>query len=155
MSDPAISNLLANPLTNLLANRLVVQPHLCTGCRSCELACAFAHGAKGIPGSSRCVTVSVGKSAFVPMLCLQCDEAACAKVCPTAAIVLDDSTGVWSIDQDRCIRCMACTVACPFGNMHVDRASSSVNKCDLCADQGGHPRCAMFCPSKCLVVEPR
>ncbi|MFW5739739.1 MAG: hypothetical protein ACOC1F_05175 [Myxococcota bacterium] len=41
----------------------------------------------------------------------------------------------------------------PFGNMHVDIPKTAVIKCDLCAGFGDNPRCAMFCPTKCLSVE--
>jgi Fe-S-cluster-containing hydrogenase component 2 len=133
--------------------RLVVQPNLCTGCRSCELACAFTHGAGGSPGASRCVTLTVGKDEYVPMFCLQCDNAACAKVCPVDAITMDEKRRVLVLDYAKCVHCMACTVACPFGNMHFDASHSLVHKCDLCTGHGDVPRCALFCPSKCLTVE--
>jgi len=135
------------------ALRLVVQPQHCIGCRACEMACAFSHGSGGQPGASRCVTLTVGKEQYVPMLCLQCEHAACVAACPVEAITLDRASGVIRVDPEICIRCMACTVACPFGNMHFDPAQQLVHKCDLCAGCGDYPRCAMFCPTKCLTVE--
>jgi anaerobic carbon-monoxide dehydrogenase iron sulfur subunit len=48
---------------------------------------------------------------------------------------------------------MACTVACPFGNMHMSPAIKRVHKCDLCRGCGDYPRCAMFCPTQCLTVD--
>jgi len=133
--------------------RLVIQPQHCIGCRSCELACAFSHGTPGQPGASRCLTLSVGKDEYVPMICLQCEHAACVQVCPVGALSMDAATAVVRLDAERCIRCMACTVACPFGNMHVDPAAALVHKCDLCRGCGDYPRCAMFCPTECLQVE--
>ena len=132
--------------------RLVVQPHLCIGCRSCELACAFTHGKDGSPGQSRCITMTVGQDEYVPMLCLQCDAAACAQACPSGALHLDPESGVVRLNAEKCVRCMACTVACPFGNMHFDGTSQVVHKCDLCAGHGDYPRCSLFCPTKCLTV---
>jgi len=136
-----------------MAQRLVVQPQYCIGCRACEMACAFTHGDKGQPGKSRCLTLTVGKDEYVPMLCLQCDHAACVQVCPVSAIARNEDTNVVHVDMSKCIQCMACTVACPFGNMHVGIAKTEVVKCDLCAGFGDNPRCAMFCPTKCLSVE--
>lgn len=136
-----------------MMQRLVVQPQYCIGCRACEMACAFTHGNKGQPGTARCVTLTMGKDEYVPLLCLQCDHAACVHVCPVGAITRDDAAGVVYVDDAKCIRCMACTVACPFGNMHVDMLRGGVAKCDLCAGYGDNPRCAMFCPTKCLSVE--
>ena len=133
--------------------RLVVEPHLCTGCRSCELACAFTHGQNGRPGASRCITISKNEEEHVSVLCLQCDHAACVKVCPVTAITQDEATRIVHVDQDICIQCQACTVACPFGNMQFDPATNQVAKCDLCATHGGYPRCTLFCPTKSLTVE--
>ena len=133
--------------------RLVVKPRLCTGCRTCEMACAFSHGKDGQPAASRCQTVTTGKDEHVPMMCLQCDNAACALACPVGAIARDPVSEVVRVDQARCIRCKACVVACPFGNMHFDPALQLVHKCDLCAGCGDVPRCAMFCPTKCLTVD--
>ncbi len=132
--------------------RLIVTPRKCTGCRSCELACAFTHGEGGQPGTSRCATLTVASTEFVPMLCLQCDHAACIDVCPVGAVTRDASTEVVHVDEARCIRCFACTVACPFGNMHLDRDASAVLTCDLCAGHGGDPRCARFCPTGALTT---
>ena len=132
--------------------RLVVKPQHCIGCRSCELACAFTHGKDGQPAASRCQTVTVGKDEYAPMMCLQCDHAACIQSCPVSAISMQPS-GIVLVDNERCIRCMACTVACPFGNMHFDPSAGIIHKCDLCAKHGDYPRCAMFCPTKCLTVD--
>jgi Fe-S-cluster-containing hydrogenase component 2 len=133
--------------------RLVVRPHLCTGCNACELACAFTHGENGRPGTSRCNTVTVGVDEHVPVLCLQCEHAACIQVCPVGAIHMDPETRVVLIDQERCIQCLACSVACPFGNIVVEPGQHTVHKCDLCAGHGDYPRCALFCPTQCLMVE--
>ncbi len=135
--------------------RLVIQPQHCIGCRACEMACAFTHGTEGKPAASRCVTVTLDAKAedYVPMMCLQCDHAACVASCPSGAISRNEDNQVVYVDQQKCIRCMACTVACPFGNMHFDPTQHKIHKCDLCADCGDYPRCAMFCPTKCLSVE--
>jgi len=99
------------------------------------------------------VTLTVGKDEYVPMFCLQCDDAACVKSCPVSALSMDEQRHVVVLDSDTCVRCMACTVACPFGNMHVDIAQDLVHKCDLCTGHGEYPRCALFCPVGCLTVE--
>ncbi len=133
--------------------RLVVQPQYCIGCRACEMACAFTHGTGGQPGASRCVTVTTGKDEYVPMFCMQCDNAACVQACPVGAITRDAATQQVHVNNDKCVLCMACTVACPFGNMHYDPLRALIHKCDLCTGYGDDPRCAMFCPTKCLSVE--
>ena len=135
--------------------RLVIQPQSCIGCRACEMACAFTHGTDGKPAASRCQTetLSAKDEEYVPMICLQCDHAACVQVCPVDAITHDAERGLVVVDNERCIRCMACTVACPFGNIHYDPGQELIHKCDLCRGCGDYPRCAMFCPTDCLTVE--
>ncbi|UCC45828.1 MAG: 4Fe-4S dicluster domain-containing protein [Candidatus Zixiibacteriota bacterium] len=128
--------------------RFVVTPNLCTGCRTCELACAFSHSVNGKPGLSRIYPLSAGTDeAWVPVVCLQCENAACVKACLVDAIARNPETGALELDYDRCVRCMACVAACPFGCSLPDDQHSLVVKCDLC---GGEPVCAMFCPTKAL-----
>ena len=135
--------------------RLVIQPQHCIGCRACEMSCAFTHGQDGKPAASRCLTVTLSAKdeEYVPMICLQFDHAACVQVCPVDAITRDEERGLVTVDNEKCVRCMACTVACPFGNIHYDQGQELIHKCDLCRGCGDYPRCAMFCPTDCLTVE--
>lgn len=133
-----------------MAKILTLAPEKCTGCRTCELACSFQHEQEFRPSSSR-VSVftweSVGIS--VPMMCLQCDSAACMKVCPVGAISKSE-TGAMVINQSRCIQCKMCITACPFGNTTYDQVSCKIMKCDLC---DGDPACARFCPSGAITYQ--
>lgn len=132
--------------------RFYVKPALCTGCRTCELACAFVHTVNGKPGRSCIYPLPGGpKDVWVPVTCLQCDDAACAKSCLVDAITRDPETGAMNLDMDKCVRCMACVAACPFGCSLHDATHDLVVKCDLC---GGDPVCARFCPSKALNYGP-
>jgi Fe-S-cluster-containing hydrogenase component 2 len=130
---------------------LMVTPSRCTGCRTCELACAVSHGRQMMPARTRVRAFSFSEKENIPILCLQCGDAACAKVCPTRALVRNERTGAIEVDQERCIRCMTCIPACPFGNIYVDHTTTQVVKCDLC---GGTPICAQFCPTGALSFEP-
>ena len=131
--------------------RLHITPDRCIGCRTCEIACAFSHPADGGMGQSRVAVLDKGDEVFVPLLCLQCETAACVRACPVQAIAINFATGAYEVDEERCVRCFQCVPACPFGNMHPDRARNLVVKCDLC---GGAPKCAMFCPTKTLEYLP-
>lgn len=126
---------------------LKVDPRHCIGCRTCELACAFAHGQPGQPGTSRIRVYPTGPDRYIPLLCLQCDQAACVQICPTAALTRNEATGAIELYEPRCIRCRLCVVACPFGNLHVDARTGQIGKCDLCS---GDPACARFCPTRTL-----
>ena len=132
--------------------RYIVDPVRCTGCRTCELACSFAHSRDGKPGVSRIYPLETGfPELWVPVVCLQCEHAACAASCLVDAITRNPETGAMDLDEQRCVRCMACIAACPFGCSLFDRGQNRVVKCDLC---GGDPVCAHFCPSKALRYEP-
>lgn len=128
--------------------RLIVTPARCIGCRTCELACSFSHAKKpGIPAISRIRTYIYSDDLSIPVLCQQCDDAACVKVCPVEALYLNEETGVVEIDMEKCIKCQMCATACPFGNISIEPVTLNVIKCDLCE---GDPVCAKFCPTKAL-----
>ena len=132
--------------------RFYVNPVLCTGCRTCELACSFTHGVDEKPGLSRIYPLAGGfPELWVPITCLQCDDPACAKSCLVGAITRNPETGAMELDEERCVRCLACVAACPFGCSLHDSQRNLVVKCDLC---GGDPVCAHFCPTKAITYEP-
>jgi Fe-S-cluster-containing hydrogenase component 2 len=127
--------------------RFVVDPILCTGCRTCELACAFSHARNLKQGRSRIYPLLHAKDKYVPVTCLQCDDPACVKSCFYNALRRNEETGAVELNLDRCVKCMACVAACPFGCALFDEVHNEVVKCDLCK---GDPACAHFCPSKAL-----
>jgi len=126
--------------------RLHVTPERCTGCRTCEIACAVSHSASGqTMGTSTIRAFPINPpDTGIPIVCLQCDVAACVEVCPSAALVRNEATGAIVVDEGRCVRCKACVYACPFGNITFDQERALPLKCDLCE---GNPRCAQFCPT--------
>jgi anaerobic carbon-monoxide dehydrogenase iron sulfur subunit len=119
----------------------------CIACGKCELACAFAHGQGGAPGTSRIHVLRQGPERGIPLTCLQCHDPACVAACPAGALVRDEATGAIALQENRCIRCGICVAACPFGNMLQETPGRRVAKCDLC---GGEPRCVPFCPTHAL-----
>lgn len=88
-----------------------------------------------------------------PIICMHCDDPACAMVCPADAIKRTPDGVVQSSLKPRCIGCTNCVFACPFGvpkyNVEVDQ----MMKCDMCYDRtsvGLKPMCAAVCPSGAL-----
>ncbi len=130
--------------------RLYVTPNLCTACRTCELACAFRHSRAAVqPQASRITAhVVVADKVNVPLVCLQCEEAACAQACPVEALVRDEATSTIKLIEERCVGCRQCVAACPFGQMRFDDGALTAYKCDLCG--GDNPSCAAFCPTQAL-----
>ncbi|MCG8483184.1 MAG: 4Fe-4S dicluster domain-containing protein [Clostridia bacterium] len=126
---------------------LIIAPKKCIGCKTCEVVCSFGKTMACNPKNAA-VTVhdyeEVGIA--VPMMCMQCEDAACMKVCPVSALTRDEE-GVVNIDFDNCIGCKMCISACPFGNVSFNSENKKIVKCDTCI---GEAKCAEFCPSKAI-----
>jgi len=128
--------------------RLYVTPNRCTACRNCEVACSFVHTVNPAKlARPRVRAYAMSETENTVNLCLQCDDAACQKVCPVDALVRNEKTGAIEVNLDRCIRCLMCTIACPFGNIYLHAELNEIVKCDLCH---GDPACAKFCPTLAL-----
>lgn len=141
----------------------------CVGCKQCELACSQVHSGYTLTKAkasqyqlvSRIHVVRVD-GVNVPMQCRQCEDAPCAHACPTGAIYQDD--GIVKINENRCVGCKVCVMACPFGAIEVvkegiiedGRTNQGVaKKCNLCAhqidDEGQfHCGCVEACPTGAL-----
>ncbi|MDR3307561.1 MAG: 4Fe-4S dicluster domain-containing protein [Coriobacteriales bacterium] len=126
-----------------MTKQLVLKPEKCVDCRTCELICSFEHNGVFNPTLSAVTVFDYAEDVVtVPVMCLQCDEASCAKVCPVHAIKRTEA-GEMAIDYNKCIVCKLCVQACPMGNVSYSPLTHKVFKCDLC---GGDPQCARFCP---------
>lgn len=128
---------------------LTITPENCIGCRTCELACAFSHqeGVEFKPSKPRIFIRETGEDRHIPLVCLQCDEPACVSACLFSAMFKAEGTGTVEHDKDKCVGCLACLSACPFGNIILADDNLHVAKCDLC---NGDPMCARFCPTGSL-----
>lgn len=124
--------------------QLVIKPEKCIGCRTCELVCSFGHYQQFNPKMANVTVLEYEQAAVaVPIVCLQCEEPSCMKVCPVHAISRNEN-GAVVINYDKCIGCKMCMNACPLGNISYHPSVKKVFKCDLC---GGDPRCAQYCPT--------
>ena len=131
-----------------MGKMLMIHPDKCTGCRNCELACSMEHEGSFRPMAWRVHVYSWEREGFsVPMMCQQCDDAACVSVCMPKAMHRDAETGLVSVDQSRCIGCKMCVQACPFGSAAWDSVTRKILKCDTC---DGDPACVTFCPNQAL-----
>jgi carbon-monoxide dehydrogenase iron sulfur subunit len=127
---------------------LAVDYEKCTGCRLCELVCTVMHDGVSNPARSRIRIVKwEAEGQYVPIVCQQCEDAPCSKICPVGAIKRDAQVGFWQIDSTICIGCRSCVGACPFGAMNYTPIDHKVFKCDLC---GGDPQCVRFCDKKAV-----
>ena len=60
---------------------------------------------------------------------------------------MDLTTGAKVVDDDICVGCKVCTIACPFGTVNYNQSTGKVIKCDLC---GGDPECVKACPTDAI-----
>jgi Fe-S-cluster-containing dehydrogenase component len=93
---------------------------------------------------------SIGTAAYV---CFHCEDPTCAQVCPADAIKVGEDGIVQSALKPRCIGCLNCVLACPFGIPKVVPEYEQMMKCDMCYDRtsiGRKPMCATVCPSQAL-----
>lgn len=133
----------------------------CIGCHACEVACVMAHNDEQHVLSKRHfhprITVLNSGEQNSPVTCHHCENAPCALSCPNGAISKrDDSV---QVNQQKCIGCKACVVACPFGTMEIivtpldnGSAKASAYKCDLCLTRPQGPACIENCPADVLTL---
>ena len=130
----------------------------CIGCQACVQACGECDTHRGTPMIH---LEYVDRSASVqtaPVVCMHCEDPACAKVCPADAIKQDDEGVVLSAAKPRCVACSNCVMACPFGVPKMKVDFELMMKCDMCYDRtsvGKKPMCATVCPSGALYYGPR
>jgi carbon-monoxide dehydrogenase iron sulfur subunit len=138
--------------TNVSRSILVGIPELCTGCRICEIRCAFRHYGQYNPARSRIRVArndEIGRD--VPEACRQCSKCPVIAVCPTSAISRDERTGAVVIDEGKCNSCGLCVDACLFHTVFIDPTTKLALNCDLC---GGDPECVKQCPWKAIQYVP-
>jgi len=116
----------------------------CHGCNCCTLACSFIKTGKFNIAKANISIVAIHDSTdlTLPVFCLQCLEPACMDVCPAGAIYRNGESGAVVINEDLCVGCKMCIMACPIGGPWFDDENNKIMKCDLC---GGDPKCVKFC----------
>lgn len=137
----------------------VIDLDRCIGCMSCEIACKMENNVS--LGTYRCKVNTVGPNGkypdvelyFLPLMCQQCEDPPCLRVCPTGATYKRLRDGVVLIEQDICIGCGSCKNACPYGVLSLNKELRVMDKCMQCqhlTDLGQKPACVKNCPGKAI-----
>ena len=135
-----------------------IDPSRCIGCQSCYHACAECETHRGISMIHLEYVDRAESPQTVPVVCMHCEDPACAKVCPADAIKKTPDGVVQSALKPRCIGCSNCVLACPFGVPRYVVEFDQMMKCDMCYDRtsaGKRPMCATVCPSGALAYGSR
>jgi formate dehydrogenase iron-sulfur subunit len=144
---------------------------LCTGCEKCVAACKEKNElGKDTPrrwkqriddlSSTRYTTIIRRPgNRFVRRQCRQCLKPACVSACIVGALQKTPN-GAVTYDDERCIGCRYCMMACPYGIPRYDwqAAVPYIRKCDLCSDRlaaGKEPACTEACPEKATIFGSR
>ena len=136
----------------------VIDLKKCIGCHACTIACKAEHQ---IPvGVNRCWVKTVEKGTFpdtrrffFPVLCNQCVEAPCVRICPTNAL-FKRRDGIVDLNGSACIGCRDCMEACPYDQLLIDPNTHTAEKCNFCANRVENkllPACVSVCPTECRI----
>jgi len=145
--------------------RVYPREEYCMGCRLCEVACITVHSESGdtikaykkeFPREPSRIWFEEKKPECFSFMCRHCDEPDCLEACISGAITKDSETGIVTIDEDICVGCWSCIMACPYGALKkkVRKDNKMVStKCDLCIGRGVNPACVQACPNRALVFK--
>ncbi len=140
--------------------KLYISEQSCIGCGLCEVYCRTEHSQskdiikafkKEIPRPLSRIHVERKGEVCFAVQCRHCTEPWCVYSCLTGAMQRDTTTGAVIIDEDKCIGCWTCILACPYGVLVRDKDRKVVAKCDLCPEHEV-PVCVANCPNEALLL---
>lgn len=162
---------------------MVIDTKKCADCDDCTVACHKYHNVPDITPkeeevkwiwkdkfehafpeqSHQYISKELEKRPFL-LLCNNCDNPGCVRVCPTKATFKRED-GAVMMDYHRCIGCRYCMAGCPYGARSFNfqdprpsikeinpdvptRTKGVVEKCNFCAEllvKGEQPVCSRAC----------
>ena len=142
----------------------------CTGCKTCQLSCKDNKNLSESVNYRRIYEYVGGDwqadgqawtqnvfSYYLSISCNHCDEPACVKACPSGAMHKRAQDGLVVINEDVCIGCKYCSMACPYDAPQYNAKKGHMTKCDGCherVEQGLQPICVGSCPLRALEFGP-
>jgi len=162
----------AIPVPPRHSNGVLIDTTRCIGCKSCQSACKQANGLPDdhpVALSATTLTIVDFRNIAtkpkeveirpVKRQCMHCENPACVSACPVGALVKQEN-GCVTYDENLCIGCRYCMIACPFGipKYNWDSANPKINKCAQNCMAGGKrdkPACVSACPQQALMYGAR
>jgi len=145
--------------------KVYVREEYCIGCHLCEVYCVMAHSRypndllKAFKKDNHLPLPRLWVEEKGPLTfafqCRHCEEPHCVSACITGALQKDTTTGVVTCEQERCVGCWTCVLACPYGAIRRDKEKGKMVKCDLCSNWGETPACVLHCPNEALIFVER
>jgi protein NrfC len=138
---------------------MVMRQNLCIDCQLCMDACVRTNNVPSygyrttILEQARTISPTEKERIFIPVLCNQCNEPPCVRVCPTVATYKDKTTGIVVMDSKKCIGCKTCMAACPYNARYFKEETRAIDKCNFCWDTRlskgkKDTACVEACPAK-------
>ena len=123
-----------------MSKAILYDSTLCIGCKACEGACAERWGlpyndkiaAEEKISAHKLTAVETHGERFSRRLCMNCQQPACASVCPVGALQ-KTALGPVVYDAEKCMGCRYCMQACPFQvpSYEWDKLLPKMRKCDM------------------------
>ena len=158
---------------------MVIDLKRCIGCQTCTITCKTENDTR--PGIfwNRVLVEETGQypqvgKYFLPRICMHCENPSCVEVCPTGASAKRED-GIVKVDEDKCVGCKYCIVACPYGARYFNEDNGGyygkelianeiigyrrhklgvVTKCNFCLhklDRQAQPACVKSCLAEARV----
>ena len=130
----------------------------CLGCKSCEVACAIAHSLTDeLFKAIKEETLSLPRKRVLssngnnyPVSCRHCKDPQCVDACMAYALTYDKEKGMVLHNEERCVGCWMCVMACPYGAVRPNIKTKIPLRCDKCKDKN-EPACVKACPTGAIV----
>lgn len=139
---------------------------ICTGCKTCMIACRDKHDLPAGVRWRRVVEFVGGDwkrlpdntfsqnvfAYYLSISCNHCQNPICVKSCPSKAMHQDEH-GIVAIDPEKCVGCKYCAWVCPYSAPQFDKHLGRMTKCDFCREeiqQNQLPSCVAACPTRAL-----
>lgn len=129
----------------------------CIGCKACQIACKDVNDLEVGTLFRKVVHYETGSFPEVGAFnysatCNHCAKPQCVEVCPVGAMHKAED-GTVQHDDDACLGCQYCVMACPYGVPQFVEQLGITKKCTSCAPlraQGEEPACVASCTMRCI-----